>query len=274
MKEVVSVEWLSQHLNDENVILLDASLPPPASKNELKQSAQTIPGAQFADLKHAFADADSAFPNTIPSPAQFEHQCRRLGIHATSHVIAFDQKGVYSSPRLWWLFKVMGHEQVSVLNGGLPEWIKHGYETVDHFDQKMEEGSFKAHYNSDYVKKYQDIVENSSSNTGTIVDARSEGRFNGTAPEPRKHLQSGSIPHSVNIPFQKVLDNGKFKSKEALKELFRDKCTKGDKLIFSCGSGITACIIMLACTLAFDKQMMVYDGSWTEWAELQGLRIE
>ena len=274
MTKIVSAEWLADHINDKNLVVLDASIPPPASKETEISSVQTIPGARFANLKKGFANPESNFPNTVPTPQQFEEQCIKLGINNDSHIIIFDYKGVYSSPRLWWLFKIMGHDQVAVLDGGLPEWIKQGGEVSNAYSHNEERGSFVASYDPNPVKSYFDILVNVSAKTHTVVDARSEGRFTGSQPEPRKHLQSGSIPNSVNIPFQTVLHNGKFKSPEELRELFRSIVPDTESRIFSCGSGITACVLMLASQIAFDEHMNVYDGSWTELAELQNLIVE
>tara|TARA_B100001540_G_C15669413_1_gene579424 strand:+ start:47 stop:868 length:822 start_codon:yes stop_codon:yes gene_type:complete len=267
MQEIVSVDWLNQHILDDNLVLLDASFHKIGEDNSCNSENNSIAGARFFDLKNKFSDTSSAFPNTMPSEEQFEQESQKLGINQDSTLIVFDNQGIYSSPRVWWMFKVMGHKKVSVLNGGLPEWIKQGFSTCKREIRTYEIGNFKANFHTPFVKSFEDIFNNIKSNTFTIVDARSQGRFNGTEKEPRASLKSGNIPNSVNIPFKDVLENGKFKSPSQLNKLFNSKCSNSKDLIFTCGSGITACIILLASELSFKRSKFVYDGSWTEWAE-------
>ena len=167
------------------------------------------------------------------------------------------------------MFRVMGHEEIAVLNGGLPAWIKENQATTESLSQADRPGNFKANFNKDLVKSIQEINQNLTSQSFHVVDARSKGRFDGTAPEPREGLKSGHIPNSSNIPYEDVLNDGYFKSPDELKTLF-----KGDSLdepfAFSCGSGLTACIVSLAYSLISDKISPVYDGSWTEWAQSGG----
>ncbi len=181
----------------------------------------------------------------------------------------YDNLGIYSSPRVWWMFKTMGHQNVYVLNGGLPDWIENKYPTEEKQPQQYELGSFKAQFNSEKVKNYNFIKNNLNNERQLVIDARSSGRFNGTAPEPREGLRSGSIPNSVNIPFGDVLENGKYKSKEELKTIFSKINPENKALIYSCGSGLTACIILLAGELLLPNKTSVYDGSWTEWAQIE-----
>ena len=170
------------------------------------------------------------------------------------------------------MFKVMGHDKVSVLDGGLIEWIKQKLPTEKRIHKTYEVGNFEASQNEDYVVNYAAIMLNIDQQAFTLIDARSKGRFDGTDNEPRKELKSGNIKNSINIPFKDVLSDGKYKSKEELKKLFSDKCNYNDKLVFSCGSGLTACIVLLASEIAFKKSRFVYDGSWTEWAEKNNLK--
>lgn len=271
MKTITSISQLTQNQSNKDLILLDASMVKTASGDTSKHDNQTIPGARYFDLKGSFSDKDSAFPNTMPSATQFELECQKLGINKTSEIVVFDNLGVYSSPRVWWLFKVMGHENVSVLDGGLPAWIEAGNATEIRKSQTLELGNFKAVLSKEHIFKFEDIQKNISNKAFTIIDARSAGRFNGTEPEPRKQLKSGHIEGSINIPFKEVLHNGKYKSATALKSLFEEKCAIENNYVFSCGSGLTACIVLLASEIAFKKSHHIYDGSWTEWAEKNGL---
>ena len=271
MKELVSTSWLKQNLNNPDLILLDTSLAKTADGENSKHKDLTIPSARIFNLKDTFSDKHSALPNTMPSKKQFELESQKLGISKTSEVIVFDNLGIYSSPRVWWMFKTMGHDKVSVLDGGLKEWAKKGLRTENRTHKTYETGDFEACLNEDYIINYNSIKLNSEKQTFTLIDARSEGRFNGTEQEPRKYLRSGHIKGSINIPFNNVLFDGKYKSKEELYNLFYSKCNTNKKLVFSCGSGLTACIVLLACELAFTKSKFIYDGSWTEWAEKNNL---
>ena len=189
-----------------------------------------------------------------------------MGINQNSKIVVYDNLGIYTSPRVWWMFKTMGHQEVAVLNGGLPEWVKKGYATTSIQQNTYKKGNFKATLNSDVVLNFEAMQSCSTNREAIIFDARSKGRFEGTAPEPRAGLRSGSIPNSLNLPWKEVLKNGKFKSKKALKEIF-SKIKKEESMVFSCGSGLTACIILLAAELVNDNPKRVYDGSWTEWAQ-------
>ncbi len=273
MLPIVNTSWLHQNLLEPELVLLDASLPGTAEGKTAPVVRVTIPGARFLDLKEQFSDSDASFPNTLPSPEQFETACRTLGVNKQSRIVVYDNMGIYASPRVWWMFKAMGHEEVYVLDGGLPEWIKGGYPVEADHRKNFAPGNFKANYQYQMVKTYDEVVENCKAKEFKVVDARSAGRFSGTLPEPRQSLSSGSIPDSFNIPYSQVLDQYKFKSRESLIELF-DKIPEKEKpLVFSCGSGLTACIIMMASLLAGKESLALYDGSWTEWATLQGLTV-
>lgn len=273
-QKIISTTWLHQHLNDENLIILDAS---PASTITGKSATDpniSIPKARYFNLKKDFVDPTSLFPNTVPSEQQFQTAARKLGIHQSSMIVVYDNLGIYTSPRVWWLFKVMGHENIAVLDGGLPAWIAAGHDTaIKNTEQTYDGGDFVANFQTKWLKTYQEVAENIDNQHFTIVDARSAGRFAGTAPEPRKHLKSGHIPNSVNIPYQEVLENGKYKSPSALQQIFNEKCKESEEIAFSCGSGLTACIVMLASEIAFKESRYLYDGSWTEWAEKRNLRV-
>ena len=273
-KTIVSVKWLNNNLSDKNLIILDASPDSNVSGLSASEDEKSIPKSRHFDIKKNFSNKKSPFPNTVPSPQQFEEECRVLGINNSSKIVVYDNLGIYSSPRVWWLFNVMGHDNVSVLNGGFNEWIRQNYNTVlkSELEIDYDRGEFVSQFQQEFVITYEDVLQNIELESFEIVDARSEGRFSGVAKEPRVHLKSGSIPNSKNIPYQLLMENGKFKSKEKLREIFIDRLKDSEKLVFSCGSGLTACIVMLASELAFKKSTYLYDGSWTEYAELQNLK--
>ncbi len=266
IKPIVSSQWLFENGNNADIIILDASQNAITSDKTVQHNLQ-IPGARNFDLKNNFSDNSSDLPNMFPNATQFELEAQNLGINSSSIIVIYDNLGIYSSPRVWWMFKTMGHQNVYVLNGGLPDWMKHNYPTEEKQSQQYELGNFKAQFNSENVKDYDLIKANLNNEKHIIVDARSSGRFNGTAPEPREGLRSGHIPSSFNIPFGDVLENGKYKSKEELTEIFEKVNPENKELIYACGSGLTACIILLAGELVLPNKTAVYDGSWTEWAQ-------
>lgn len=272
LRKIVSAEWLNQQLSNPNLILLDASLEVGANGKEFEKFDRTIPNARPFDLKNVFLDPTSPYPNTLPKAEVFELECRKLGINRDSEIVVFDNNGIYSSPRVWWLFNVMGHQQIAVLNGGLSEWIKLGFETGKKQVRSFKFGNFKVRFDESLVVSFEQVLNNTQEKEFTIVDARSESRFNGIGKEPRKHLKSGKIEHSINIPYQEVLQNGKYKSEQELHKLFDEKCKDEKDLVFSCGSGMTACIVMLASQIGYKDSLKVYDGSWTEWAERNDLK--
>lgn len=270
LENIVSVDWLKDNLNTKNIIVLDTSFVATANRVSAAHKDKVIPGAKFFDLKLKFSNQESKLPNTFPSITQFQKESRELGINNSSHIIVYDNLGVYTSPRVWWMFKTLGHQNVSVLNGGLPEWINNGYPTERFHNKEYDLGNFSALKKKDNIKTYDNILKNISDEKALLVDARSNGRFMGTEDDPRRNLKSGHIPNAINIPYKDVLqENGTYKNEEDLIKIFED--FDDQDIIFSCGSGITACIVLLASEQVLKNNKYVYDGSWTEWAERQGL---
>lgn len=269
MKNLINADWLHNNLHDPNLIILDAS--PTTNKSNLSTNfaGLQIAGARFFDIKNKFSDKTADMPNTLPSVAHFTEACRALGINASSKIVVYDNLGIYTSPRVWWMFKAMRHEEIAVLDGGLPAWASKGFDLIPVEEKKYATGDFTAKPHAHLKRNMDDIRRNIDSKKAIVLDARSEGRFSGTAPEPRAGLSSGHIPDTLNLPFGQVLNEGKMKNPEALKAIFKDLDIDNRPLVFSCGSGLTACIIMLAADLVLDNPMSVYDGSWTEWAQKQ-----
>lgn len=266
-KPLVSVEWLHNHLNDKNLFVFDASMNKVTSDANEVETLQ-IPKAQYFDIKFVFSDTSAPFPSTVPSEEQFTKEAQKLGVNKNSTIVVYDDKGIYSCARAWYLFKAFGFNNVAVLDGGLPEWKAQGFKVETKRSNPRPQGDFIAKYNPEAFKFFNDIQESVKNNNHLIIDARSENRFKGVVAEPREGLRSGSIPNSVNIPFSKLLDGNCFKSKEEIKSEFEAINTKNEHLVFSCGSGITACILALGAELIDKKNVSVYDGSWTEYGTL------
>ncbi|MFK8044193.1 MAG: sulfurtransferase [Crocinitomicaceae bacterium] len=267
---IVSAQWLYENINHPNIIVLDASIYADHSKKFI-EFQDSIPGTLFIDLRKDFVDTTNELPNAFPSEEQFEKNCQKMGIKNENTVIIYDNRGIYTSPRAWYLFKSMGHQNVFVLNGGLPAYKAQGF-ILDSLKTKSEKQSnYKSAFNPSTVKSYNQIVELLSDRHYCIIDARSSGRFTGNEAEPRPEIKSGCIKNSINLPYVKVLKNGFYRSKDELNELISSLNIHNKELIFSCGSGITACIILLAAEIVNDNPKSLFDGSWTEWATRQKL---
>ena len=273
MNPLVSVSWLSQNLNAPNLVVLDVSLESNIANIKVEFPGIQIKGARYFDLKRNFSDLESRLPNTLPNPKYFSLACRNLGINNNSTIVVYDNIGIYASPRVWWMFKSMGHKNIAVLDGGLPSWKNKNYPTESIQNRVLPKGDFKAKFNPNLLKKSFKILENITSKEAILVDARSNGRFCGLIPETRKNLKSGHIPNAINLPFLEVLKDGKFLSPNEISAIFKKlKIDKRPK-IFTCGSGLTACILILASTLISEDNHFLYDGSWSEWGQLKGVPI-
>jgi thiosulfate/3-mercaptopyruvate sulfurtransferase len=261
---LVSVQWLKAYFKAANLIVLDATINKTIDSNSIR-----IPTARFFDIKQKFSDVSATFPSTLPSAEQFQKEARAIGINRDSAIIVYDDKGVYSSARAWWLFKVFGFQNVAVLDGGLPEWNAQNFEVEHYTDELYTEGNFSAQLHPDLMTDFEGVSRFSQDSEYLILDARSKARFNCEEDEPRAGLRRGTIPNSKNLPFTELFNTNTFKSKAELSTIFNTLVEAEDtKIVFSCGSGITACILALGATLCNYKNLIVYDGSWTEYGTL------
>ncbi|MFK7782916.1 sulfurtransferase [Psychroserpens sp.] len=264
VSSIVSCNWLYENEHLEHLIILDASV-----KSNHSTTDDQIPNSRHIDIKRKFSDVNANFPNAFPSKKQFESEARNLGINKDSIVIVYDDKGIYWSPRVWWLFKTFGFKNIAVLDGGLPEWKKQGYLTSLSSNVKnWKLGNVIATYNTSKMCFFDGILKATNDETTTIIDARSSDRFNCEIPEPRAGLRSGTIPNSVNLPYTNLLSGNCLKPKQELQTIFNTFTIGENSVTFSCGSGITACILALAAKISDYKQITVYDGSWTEYGTL------
>jgi thiosulfate/3-mercaptopyruvate sulfurtransferase len=260
---IVSVKWLYEHINAKNLVVLDGTI------NKVFDASQNqISNTRFFDIKKKFSDVSNPFPSAFPSVEQFQNQARALGINKDSSIVVYDDKGIYSSARVWWLFKAMGHTNIAVLNGGFPEWTKAEYPTKPMILYNGSEGDFEAQLQPEYMKFFEDIKVASKNKTHKVIDARSKERFLSLVDEPREGLRRGTIPNSINLPFKDLMDGNLLKDAENLLPIFNALVKKDDPIVFSCGSGITACIAALGAEISGYRNISVYDGSWTEWGSL------
>jgi thiosulfate/3-mercaptopyruvate sulfurtransferase len=274
---LVSTAWLEANLFDANVIVLDASMDTIIGKEPIEyEQFVAIPRAQQFDLEKVYCDLTTTQIHAMPTVEQFNQRIAPLGIDSDSTVVIYDNQGIYSSPRAWWMFKVMGFKRVFVLDGGLPQWLIERRMTADsyHRDEVLSRGDFQAEYQAGLVCDITHMLIRFDADDVQVFDARGAARFHGQVPEPRANVRSGHIPGSINLPFAQVLEGHKLKEIEALQALFDQQDSESHiERIFSCGSGITACILILASIASGHTRAVLYDGSWAEWGSHQQMPI-
>ena len=271
---VVSVDWLKYNFDVENLIILDGTIPKVGKKPKDLEERQQIKGARFFDIKKVFSDQNATYPNTILSSEDFQKRAQELGINKDSCIVVYDAHGIYSAPRVWWLFKTFGFTNIAVLDGGLPKWIEHGFSVEKASERNYQKGNFISDFNSERVCFTNDVLDFIDKKEVCITDARAKARFYPTEPEPRPEVRSGHIPTSKNLPYTVLQNNGQMKDVGELQKLFLEVNPKDTKFVFSCGSGVTACILALGLEITGETDYIVYDGSWSEWGRRKELPIE
>ena len=263
MSNLVSTEWLAAHLKDVRVV--DASWYMPDEKRQPAREFEAghIPGAVFFDID-GVADKSSGLPHMLPSPGEFSRAVGALGIGDGETVVAYDGSGLFSAPRLWWTFKAMGHDKVKVLDGGFPKWKREG-RAVETGPGRADNKFFTAILNPKIVRDFGQMMESVADRSAQILDARSPGRFKAEEPEPRAGVRGGHMPGALNVHYRKLIaDDGTLKPQQALREIF-GAVDLDRPVVTTCGSGLTAAILMLALDEIGANDVAVYDGSWTEW---------
>lgn len=236
--------------------------------------AAHIPGARFFDIDE-ISDLRSELPHMVPPVEKFISRLRKMGVGDGHQVVVYDSQGIYSAPRVWWLFRLMGKTSIAVLDGGLPKWLSEG-RPVEDLPPIMRERHMTVQRQNALVKDVTQVAQASKLGDWQIVDARSAERFRGEAPEPRAGLASGHIPGARNVPFQDLLNaDGTMKDVDALRAAFEDAGVDlARPIITSCGSGVTAAVLSLALEILGHRQNALYDGSWTEWGSFSYLPVE
>lgn len=267
---VISRDDLKARLGEPGLAIVDASwyLPAAGRNGRDEYDAAHIPGAVFFD-QDVIADKDSGLPHTLPSPELFARHVGAMGITADETVVVYDGPGMFSAPRVWWMFRVMGVKNVLVLDGGFDGWKAANFPVTDEVT-KIAATLFTPSFNASKVVDFAEMSKIVDGRSSQIADARAAGRFTGRDAEPREGMRSGHMPGARNVPVGSLSENGQLKSLDSLREIFASAGVDLNKpVVTSCGSGVTAAVITLALTSLGHEDNRLYDGSWSEWGSRQ-----
>jgi thiosulfate/3-mercaptopyruvate sulfurtransferase len=277
MGPLVTTEWLAEQLSKPDIVVFDATkyLPNEPKDGRAEFLRAHVPGARYFDIDE-IADPDTDLPHMVPTPGRFAKLMAALGVSNTSRIVFYDQKGLTSAARGWWLMGLFGHDNAAVLDGGLPRWLKQGRPTEDGEPVAPTPGMFRPDYRAGQIRGIGDMLRNVRTQSEQVLDARAAGRFTAATPEPRAGMRSGHIPGSISVPYTDLLhEDGTFRSAAEVRERFASAGIDGGRpLVTSCGSGVTACILTLGLRIAGIPEGAVYDGSWTEWGGRSDTPIE
>ena len=280
-QHLISCHDLHARLGSKNLVVLDASIPP-VGKMVLPNYSwpeYRIEHAQRFDLNKDFSALNSPLPHTMPSALHFSKAAQKLGINQQSQVVVYDDLGLFSAARAWYMFKAMGHINIAVLDGGLPHWLALNRTIAEqsrniNIEKNHGLGDFVAEQQDDFFCDYREVEQQICSQQQLILDARANRRFKGVDAEPRAGVRSGHMPNSKNLPYNDLLTAGRLKPADELQKIFAAINPKNQAMILTCGSGVTACVLALAAELIGHKDVRVYDGSWSEWGSLPNTAVE
>lgn len=265
---LVDSAWLADHLDAPDVRVVDASyyLANDGLSGREEYQAHHIPGAVFFDIDE-IADDSNPLPHMLPSPEKFSSKVRKLGLGDGVRIVVYDQRGLFSAPRVWWTFRTFGHRDVVVLDGGLPKWLAEG-RPVEDGEARPGERHFTARKDSFMVRDKAQMLANLESRREQVLDARARGRFEGRDAEARAGLRSGHIPGSLNLPYVELIDRSTqtlLPPEQLLTRFTEAGLDMTSPVTTTCGSGITAAVLALGLHIAGHKDVAIYDGSWSEW---------
>lgn len=273
---LVTTEWLATHLDAPDVRIVDASwyLPQMQRDARAEYEHEHIPGAAFFDIDE-ICDLASPYPHMLPSPEKFSSRARAMGLGDGNRVVVYDGAGLFSAARVWWMFRVMGHDDVVVLDGGMKKWKSEG-RPADDIRPYASARHFTARRNTGLIRDREAIFHNIDARVEQVLDARSAARFHGTEPEPRAGLRGGHIPGSKNLPASALISSdGTMKKPDELRALFDGAGIDLRRpVVTTCGSGVTASILALGLAVLGKSQVPVYDGSWAEWGAVAEMPVE
>ncbi len=274
-KTLVSTDWLAKHLKDPDLRILDASWYLPAMERDAKAEYDDrhIPGARFFDIDE-ISDLRSDLPHMVPPVEKFMSRCRAMGVGDGHQIVVYDGAGLFSAARVWWLFRLMGHEDIAVLDGGLPKWLREGRPHED-LPPVIRDRHMMVRRQNHLVKDVTQVSSASKLGDYEIIDARAPARFRGEAPEPREGLRAGHIPGAKNVFFETLLTEDKtLLPADKLRGVFEAAGVDLSKpAITSCGSGVTAAVLSLALERIGKQDHSLYDGSWAEWGQFPTLPV-
>jgi thiosulfate/3-mercaptopyruvate sulfurtransferase len=272
---LVSTQWLAAHLADPTVVLVDASWYLPAMNRNARAdyAAGHLPGARFFGIDD-IADQDTTLPHMLPTPERFAATVGAMGIAETDTIIVYDELGLFSAPRVWWTFRVMGARDVRILDGGGAQWRAEN-RPIETAAPASTPKRFAATLHPDLVADFAAVKAIADSGGAALIDARPADRFRGEAPEPRPGLASGHIPHSRSLPAALLAANGRIRPKAELAALFAEAGVNLEgRIVTTCGSGVTASALAFALALLGRPDVAVYDGAWADWGSRKDVPVE
>ena len=277
MEPLVSTGWLAEAQGTPDLVVFDATkyLPNEGRDGGAEFLAGHIPGARFFDID-VVADQDTDLPHMVPTPGRFAKLMGEMGVSSTSRVVFYDQKGLASAARGWWLMGLFGLDQAAVLDGGLPKWRAEGRPIATGPAETAAAATFRPDFRAARLRGIGDVLRDVHTGEELILDARAAGRFSGAIPEPRAGMRSGHMPGAANLPYTELLNPDQtLRPPVELRARFEAAGVDGSRpVVTSCGSGVTAAILTLGLRLAGLPQGALYDGSWTEWGGRPDTPIE